>query len=325
MLEKPHSQEWLCYEGEENMRHAILGAGGVGGLIGVALAKSGESVTLVLRPEALSRYPAELSLESPLGSFSVPVGRAASVAAAYDVLWITVKATQLESALHSVTVDPSQIGAVVPLLNGIDHVALLRARFGRDRVVPASIGVEAERVAPGKIVHRGMAVRLSFSSIGESRLASTLEEFKKFGFACQFVADEMKILWTKLSFLAPFALTTTAAGLTIGEVNRDPVWRKRLEAVAREVAAVGTASGTSLEVSTIITFFDKTPQGGRSSMQKDVAAGNPPELDAIAGPILRGAEEHGIDVPVTRELAAMIRGKSVAANKGRSEITSGRL
>jgi 2-dehydropantoate 2-reductase len=158
-----------------------------------------------------------------------------------------------------------------------------------------------------------MAVRLSFSSIGESRLASTVEEFKKFGFACQFVEDEMRILWTKLSFLAPFALTTSAAGLTIGEVNRDPVWRKRLEAVAREVAAVGTASGTPLDASMIIQFFDKTPQGGRSSMQKDVAAGNPPEVDAIAGPILRHAEEHGIDVPVTRELAGMIRRTSGAA------------
>jgi 2-dehydropantoate 2-reductase len=298
------------------MRHAILGAGGVGGLIGVALAKSGESVTLVLRPEALKNYPAELSLESPLGSFSVPVDRAASVAAPYDVLWITVKATQLEAALRSVTVDPTKIGAVVPLLNGIDHVALLRARFGHDRVVPASIGVEAERLAPGKIVHRGMAIRLSFSSIGESRLASTLEEFKKFGFACQFVEDEMKILWTKLSFLAPFALTTTAAGLTIGEVNRDPVWRKRLEAVVREVAGVGTASGTPLDPAAILQFFDKTPQDGRSSMQKDVAAGNPPELDAVAGPILRGAEEHGLDAPVTRELAGMIRQKSSAARAG---------
>jgi len=298
------------------MRHAILGAGGVGGLIGVALAKSGESVTLVLRPEALKDYPAELSLESPLGSFSVPVDRAASVAAPYDVLWIAVKATQLESALRSVTVDPNQLGAVVPLLNGIDHVPLLRARFGHDRVVPASIGVEAERVAPGRIVHRGMAIRLTFSSIGESRLASTADEFRKFGFACQFVADEMKILWMKLSILAPFALTTTATGWAIGEVVHDPVWRKKLEAVAREVAAVGTASGTPLDASTIIPFFDKTPPGGRSSMQKDVAAGNPPELDGIAGPILRRAEEHGIDVPVTRELVVMIRGKSTAANKG---------
>ena len=107
----------------------------------------------------------------------------------------------------------------------------------------------------GKSFIAGWPSALSFSSIGESRLATTVEEFKKFGFACQFVADEMKILWTKLSFLAPFALTTTAAGLTIGEVNRDPVWRKRLEAVAREVAAVGTASGTPLDAATIITFL----------------------------------------------------------------------
>jgi 2-dehydropantoate 2-reductase len=298
------------------MRHAILGAGGVGGLIGVALAKSGESVTLILRPEALKDYPAELSLESPLGSFSVPVHRAASVAAPYDVLWITVKATHLEAALRSVTVEPEQLGAVVPLLNGMDHVAVLRARFGFDRVVPGSIGVEAERIAPGKIVHRGMAVRLSFSSIGESRLASTAEEFRKFGFACQFIPDEMKILWTKISFLAPFALTTTAGWLTIGEVNNDPLWRKRLEAVIHEVAAVGTASGTPLDPSAILPFFDKTPQGGRSSMQKDVAAGKAPELDGIAGPILRRAEEHGISIPVTRELVAMIRGKSAGANKG---------
>ena len=298
------------------MRHAILGAGGVGGLIGAALAKSEESVTLVLRPETLRGYPPELSLESPLGTFSVRVDRSAGVAAPYDVLWITVKATQLDSALRSVSVDPEQLGAVVPLLNGIDHIGILRERFGHDRVIPASIGVEAERAAPGRIIHRGTAVRLSFSSIGENRLASTAEEFRKFGFACQFVADEMKILWNKLSLVGPFALTTTAGGLTIGEVNRDPVWRKRLEALAREVAAVGTASGTPLDASVIIQFLDKTPQGGRSSMQKDVAAGNPPELDGIAGPILRRAEEHGIDVPVTRELVAMIRAKSAARHHG---------
>jgi 2-dehydropantoate 2-reductase len=228
-------------------------------------------------------------------------------------LWITVKATHLEAALRSVTVAPDQLGAVVPLLNGMDHVAVLRARFGHDRVVPGSIGVEAERIAPGKIVHRGMAIRLAFSSIGESRLASTAEEFRKFGFTCQFVPDEMKILWTKLSFLAPFALTTTAGALTIGEVNSDPVWRKRLEAVIHEVAAVGTASGTPLDPSAILPFFDKTPQGGRSSMQKDVAAGKAPELDGIAGPILRRADEHGIEVPVTRELVDMIRRGSKAA------------
>lgn len=136
-----------------------------------------------------------------------------------------------------------------------------------------------------------------------------------FGFKCQFVGDEMKILWTKLSFLAPFALTTTAAGMSIGEVNSDPVWRQRLESVAREVSAVGTASGTPLDPAAILTFFDKTPPGGRSSMQKDVAAGNPPELDGIAGPILRLAQEHGLEVPTTRELVGMIRGKASVGTK----------
>ena len=295
------------------MRHAILGAGGVGGLIGVALAKASESVTLILRPEVLQNYPDELSLESPLGSFSVPVNRAPSASEPYDVLWITVKRTQLEGALRSITVAPEQIGAVVPLLNGIDHVELLRARFGHDRVVPGSIGVEAERTAPGKIVHRGMAVRISLASMGESRLAAAAEAFRKFGFACQFVPDEMKILWTKLSFLAPFALTTTAAGLNIGGVNGDPAWRKRLEGVVREVAAVVTADGTPLDPAAILPFYDKTPQTGRSSMQKDVAAGNPPELEGIAGPILRRAEKYGIEVPVTRELVRMIQQATTSA------------
>ena len=137
---------------------------------------------MVLRPEALKDYPAEISLESPIGSFTVPVDRAAEVAQPYDVLWITVKATQLDSALRSVVVNPEALGALVPLLNGIDHVALLRARFGHERVVPASIAVESERIAPGKIVHRSPSARLTVSSpIGESRLASTIEKLRQFG------------------------------------------------------------------------------------------------------------------------------------------------
>ena len=296
------------------MRHAILGAGGVGGLIGAALAQSGEAVTVVIRPEALKDYPAELSLESPFGSFGVPVERAASVTQPFDVLWITVKATHLDAALRSVT-NAEQLGAIVPLLNGIDHVALLRSRFGHDRVVPGTIGVESERAAPGKIIHRSPFARLALSAIGESRLAPTIEKLRQFGFNCQFSTDEMKMLWNKLAILAPCALTTTASGLTMGAVSGNPVWRKRMEAGVYEACAVAAASGTQLDPATFIRFFDMFPPGARSSMQKDVAAGNPPELEGIAGPILRLAQEHGLDVPVTRELVEMIRGKSTAANR----------
>ncbi len=296
------------------MRHAILGAGGVGGLMGAALAKCGEDVTMVVRAESLKDYPAQLSLESPFGTFSIPVGIVAEVALPYDVLWITVKATQLDAALRSVIVKPEAIGAIVPLLNGIDHVALLRSRYGHDRVVPASIRVEAERVAPGKIVHRSRLARLNISTIGESRLSSATEKLVQFGFTCEFSTDEMKILWTKLAFLGPHALTTSASGMDAGEVRGDLVWRNRLETCIREACAVATASGTPLDPEGFIQFVGNLAPGMRSSMQKDVAAGNPPELDAIAGPILRGAEKYGLQVPVTRELVEMIRGKSSAAS-----------
>ena len=296
------------------MRHAILGAGGVGGLVGAALGRSGDQVTVVVRSEVLKDYPAALSLESPFGSFSVPVERATQVNQPFDVLWIAVKATHLEAALDSV-VNAEQIGAIVPLLNGIDHVAMLRARFGHDRVVPATIGVESERAAPGKIIHRSKFVRLTVSSLGESRLASTLEKLRQFGFNCQFAPDEMKMLWNKLVILSPCALTTTASGLTMGEVYSEPVWRERMIAAMVEACSVATASGTQMDPATFMKFFEGLPPVARSSMQKDVAAGNPPELEGIAGPILRLAHEHGIAVPITRELVEMIRGKSTAANR----------
>ena len=298
------------------MRHAILGAGGVGGLIGVALAKAGASVTVVVRPGTMKNYPAELSLENSQGTTRVAVECAETVAGPYDVLWIAVKATQLDSALRSVQVKPEEIGAVVPLLNGIDHVALLRARFGHDRVVPAAIRVEVERVAPGKFLVGSMAVRLNVSAIGEGRLASTLDQLREFGIKCQFDADEMKLLWSKLVVLAPIALTTTAAALTVGEICRSPEWRARLEGAAREACAVATAAGTPFEASGIVAIFDKVPPDTRSSMQKDVAAGNPPELDGIAGPVLRGSEKYGLAAPVIRELVEMIRGKSKSSSKG---------
>jgi 2-dehydropantoate 2-reductase len=297
------------------MRHAILGAGGVGGLIGAILAKAGDEVILVLRPETLQNYPAEISVQSPLGSISVAVGRASQITQGVDVLWIAVKATQLDAALKNVITKPEAIGAVVPLLNGIDHVSLLRARFGHDRVVPASIAVETERVAPGKIVQSSPSARMTVSANGEDRLTPTIEKLRQFGFNCQFNPDEQKILWTKLAFLGPFALTTTASGLTAGEIRNDPAWRNRLETAFGEACAVGTASGTPLQPAMFIKFFDSIPAGGRSSMQKDVAAGNPPELDAIGGPILRGAQEHHIEVPVTSELVRLIRGKSTAASQ----------
>jgi 2-dehydropantoate 2-reductase len=295
------------------MRHAILGAGGIGGLIGACLARSGASVTLVVRPEALATYPEQLRLESAFGNFSVPVFRAAEVPAA-DVLWIAVKATQLEPALTALK-HPDSVTAIVPLLNGIDHLSLLRSKYGTskyptkhdaDRVIAATIAVESERVAPGHIVHRTPFARLNVSSAGRDVVGTTVEQLRQMGFECGFVDDEPTLMWSKIVFLAPFALTTTAADRTTGGVIAEPTWRPQLESCVREACAVAVAEGAKVDPESIIASMLKMPANMRSSMQKDVEQGNTPELDAIAGPILRGARRHGIEVPVTKRLAAAV-------------------
>jgi 2-dehydropantoate 2-reductase len=288
----------------ETMRHAILGAGGVGGLIGASLAKAGDSVTLVVRREALGQYPKQLHLESPFGNFTVNVSVAAEVPAV-DVLWITVKATQLEPALVALK-NPDAVRAIVPLLNGIDHISLLRARYGSGRVIPATIAVETERVNPGHIVHRSPFARLNVSSAGRAVLANTLDQLQQIGFECRFVDDEPTLMWSKLVFLAAFALTTTAADKTTGEILADPEWRQLGLACLREACAVAVAEGAKVDADAVIAGVMKMPGNMRSSMQKDVEQRRTPELEAIAGPILRGAERHGIEVPATKKLVEAV-------------------
>ncbi len=289
------------------MRHAILGPGGVGGLMGAWLAHFGHSVTLVVRPETLEGYPRELHLESPFGSFDVDVAVAAEVPPV-DVLWLTVKATQLEIALKSFK-NPDAVRAIVPLLNGIDHVALLRERYGSERVVPGTFAGETERVSPGHIVHRSAFARLNVASAGRDLLASTIDQLQNIGFTCRFIDDEPTLLWGKLVFLAPFALCTTAADKTVGQILSDPEWRSLGEACVREACAVGVAEGAKVDPDAVLSGVGAMPGNMRSSMQKDVENHNPPELDAIAGPILRGGRRHGIEVPATRKLVAAVENR----------------
>jgi 2-dehydropantoate 2-reductase len=286
------------------LTHAILGVGGVGGLIAASLARAGAPVTLVVRRESLASYPKTLHLESPFGNFDANLSTAAEVPPC-DILWLTVKATQLDAALTAIT-NPVSIKAIVPLLNGIDHIALLRAKYGAEKTLPATIAVESERVAPGHIVHRSPFANFNLLASGRPLLGATVEEFQKQGFNCRYVDDELTLLWSKLIFLAAFALSTTAADKTTGEILADPERSQLALGCIREAAAVAVAEGAKIDVNALLPAVLKMPGNMRSSMQKDVAAGNPPELEAIAGPILRGAHKHGIAIPATKKLVALV-------------------
>jgi 2-dehydropantoate 2-reductase len=285
------------------MKHAILGAGAIGGLIGTVLSSLGEDVTMIVRQQSLSDYPANLSLERPSSPLSAPAKAVSALTDPPDVLWIATKTYQMEPALENVRTTPR---SVVPLLNGIDHVAVLRSRFGHDRVIPGTIAVEAEKAAPGRFIQRSPVVRFNLAASGEPLLGAIVAQLSNQAFACKFIANEQTLLWGKLCFLGPFALATSASGMNIGEILADTIWKQKLHSAIAEACAVANASGAGLDVSQLQKTFESAPPTMRSSMQKDLVAGRQLELDAIGGPIVRGGKHYGIDVPTTKNLIESI-------------------
>ena len=291
------------------MRHAILGAGGVGGLVGGALARAGGDVLLLVRSEVLARHPTRLRVESDvLGAFEAEVATAAALDREVDVVWLTVKARQLAAALELAPPDRVGEAVVVPLLNGIDHVAVLHERY--EHVLAATIAVESERIEPGLVRHK-RGRRVAFApGPGQDELA---EELRVAGFEVAFAPDEPTVLWEKLAFLAPLALTTTARGAPVGAVQAAVEWRSRLVGCHEEAVTVGIAEGAALEPTALRRAFDFPGGDMRTSMQKDFDAGKPLELDAIAGPITRGGRQYGIATPATEELVRLIEARLAAS------------
>ena len=288
--------------GSHSMKHAILGAGAIGGLMATALASLGEDVTLIVRPEKLVGYPHTLSLERPSGMITAPAKVVARLTEPVNVLWIATKTYQLADALAEVETVPS---IIVPLLNGVDHVAVLRARFGDNRVVPATIAVEAERSAPGRFVQRS-PVRLNVAASGEPVLKDTIAGLQGLGFVCQFVASEPTLLWSKLCFLGPFALVTSASGKDLGEIMADAEWKAKLQSAVSEACAVAEKAGAQVDPEKMLAILPGAPPTMRASMAKDLAAKRTLELDGIAGPILRFGLRYGIPTATTSSLVRMI-------------------
>jgi len=301
------------------MKHAILGAGAVGSFVGAVLAYQGDDVTLLVRPETRAQHSGRLRLEGPFGKIEAPVRVGTQLLGPVDVLWVATKAPQLVAALRAVPAGGDGM-TIVPLLNGVDHIGVLRSRFRPESVVPGTIAVEAERVAPDHVVQRSPFARLTISAAGAPQLESVVERLRRMGFSCEFQADEQTMVWSKLAFLAPFALTTTACENNKQYVFDEPEWRARLESATGEACTVASAEGATVDRSRILAIIESLPPTMRSSMEKDVSAGRFPELDAIGGPIVRAGRKHGIDVATIRELMARIESRLTSAFRHRPEL-----
>src|SRR5438105_1679812 len=218
------------------LRHAILGAGGVGGLVGGGLAHAGSDVLLLLTKRSHAEYPGALRVQSgALGDFEVEVDASTLLDRPVDALWVAVKATELEPALTLAPPEAVGHALVVPLLNGVDHVALLRDRYGI-RVVAASIAVESERVGPGHVVQPWPFAIVNVAPAPGAE--ALVEELKAAGFTASVGQSEAQVLWTKLATLAPLALGTSSVQRPIGVVRAEPALWALVQACATEICAV---------------------------------------------------------------------------------------
>jgi 2-dehydropantoate 2-reductase len=292
------------------LRVAVLGPGGVGGLLAALLVRAGASVTCLAgaRTAAILRTAGVRLQSAMFGEFAVHVDAAERLSGPVDVCVVAVKATQLGSALERVPADVLGPAVVVPLLNGVEHVSLLRERYPRATVLGAAIRVESSRIEPGVIRHDSPFVTVDLAAdpaaAAVERFAAALQEA---GVTVRRSDNESGVLWTKLAFLAPFALLTTAAGSTAGDVRAQR--RADLIALVGEVTAVARAEGAPADEQQALAFFDGVPAGMRSSMQRDADAGRPLELDAIGGAVVRLGAKHGIPTPVTGRYVDELRAR----------------
>jgi len=288
---------------------AVLGPGGVGGLVAAVLARRGDQVTCLAPPATAAELAANgLELRSPaLGDVKVAVAAASRLDHPVDVCFVTVKAGQLAAAVAAVPPETLGDGLVVPLLNGIDHVAWLRERYPPDQVVAGTIRVESTRVGPSVIEHASpfAVVELAAGKAPRSRVEELAARLAETGLDVTVRDDEAATLWSKLAVLAPIALVTTWTAAPCGEARAGH--RDELAAVTHEIVEAAAADGVELDEAAIVGLLEKIPDGMRSSMQKDAAAGRPIELDAIGGTILRAADRAGSDAPVTARLVADLR------------------
>jgi len=270
---------------------AILGPGAVGGTLAVRLALAGEDVVCVARRETVEAIARDgLALDHRGATLQARPRAEETLDEPVELLLVTVKAPGLDEARARVRTEPE---LVLPLLNGIEHMEVLRTRFAR--VVAATMGrFEAYRREP---THVAQESESAVVTIAEGHSAPALE---RAGIAVHTGGSEKDVLWEKLARLAPLAALTALTQRPVGELRDDPL----LTAGLAEACAVAAADGARVTVADQWAIIDSMAPDLTTSAARDVAAGRPSELDAITGAVVRAGRRLGVPTPTLEDLLA---------------------
>jgi len=298
------------------MRIAILGSGGVGGYFGGRLAAGGADVVFITRGAHLAALrQGGLRIESPHGHLHLPRVNATDDPAAIgpvDVVFFTVKLYDTEAAIRML---PPLIGPttlVVPFQNGVDSVDALGRAIGREHVAGGTAYIAAVIAEPGFVRHTAMG-RLIFGALDGARsplLERLLEACRKGGFDATLSSHIDVDIWAKFARLTVFSGMTAVTRCPIGPLLADPDLTAMMREALSESIAVARARGVPLPVNTFDEIEQATvalPPNARSSMLEDLERGRPLELPWLSGAVVRIAAEAGIDAPIHRFIATVLK------------------
>jgi len=289
------------------MRIVVYGTGGVGGYFGGRLAQAGEDVTFVARGEHLRAIKTNgLRVDSPSGDFVIYPARTTDnvkEVGETDLVILGVKAWQVPEAARAIKPVVGPTTTVLPLQNGVDAVPQLVDELGSKNVIGGLCRIVSFVVEPGHIRHAGFAPTIIIGELDNQRterITKIEEVFKQAGLDTTIAADIQVALWTKFLFIASFSGVGALANAPAGVVRSDPKRRAQMLSAMEEIYALAHARGVRLpsdSVEKVMAAVDGLPDDATSSMQRDIAAGKPSELEAQNGAVVRMASESGIDVP----------------------------
>jgi len=290
---------------------AILGPGAVGGVLAASFLQAGVRVVCVARPRTADLIRDDgIVLKRGDETLTIRPEVTTELDEPVELLFVTVKATTLEQALERIAAPPR---TVVPLLNGIEHLQTIRGRLPDANVVGANVGrIEAYLERPGVVIQPTPSVVVTVASdVGDDALAL----LRRSGIDVRVDGTDEAVLWDKLARQAPVAAATTVAQRPIGELREDPGWRARLQQAIEETCAVAAAEGVTLSPEAEWAIIESMPPLLTSSTARDVAAGQPSELDAITGAAVRAGRRVGVPTPALEALLAEAEDKCRASSR----------
>jgi 2-dehydropantoate 2-reductase len=286
------------------MRILVVGAGAVGGYFGGRMALAGQDVTFLVREKrAQELKEAGLVIRSPRGDAALkPVQTVLSsqIDAPFDLVLLSCKAYDLDSAIESFAPGVGPSTAILPLLNGMRHLDVLQQRFGAASVLGGVCLIAATLDAERAIVHLNDVHAISFGELdgaNSGRVQAIAGALRAGGFDVEASSAILQQMWEKWVFLATLAGSTCLFRSAVGDILSAPDGEAAIAALFAECGAIAKLHGYPVsqafeERSRSMLFAP----GSRltASMLRDIENSLRTEADHVLGDLLSraGAPAH---------------------------------